>query len=160
MLDIVLVEPEIPHNTGAIARTCACTGARLHLIKPLGFEITDRHLKRAGLDYWYLLDVRIYENLEDFFSQNEVHQMRLFTTKAPRTYTELDYQDECFLFFGKETRGLPEDFLYAHPEDCVKLPMIEEARSLNLSNAVAVGVFEALRQLEFPHLKKWGKMKE
>ena len=160
MLNIVLVEPEIPQNTGNIARTCAATGSRLHLIKPLGFEITDRHLKRAGLDYWYLLDVRIYENLEDFFSKNEVRQMRLFSTKAPRTYTELAYEDEVYLFFGKETKGLPEDFLYAHAEDCVKLPMIEEARSLNLSNTVAVGVFEALRQLGFPHLKGWGKMKE
>lgn len=160
MLNIVLVEPEIPQNTGNIARTCAATGSRLHLIKPLGFEITDRHLKRAGLDYWYLLDVRIYENLEDFFSKNEVRQMRLFSTKAPRTYTEVAYEDEVYLFFGKETKGLPEDFLYAHAEDCVKLPMIEEARSLNLSNTVAVGVFEALRQLGFPHLKGWGKMKE
>jgi len=160
MLNVVLVEPEIPQNTGNISRTCAATGSRLHLIKPLGFEISDRQLKRAGLDYWHLLDVRVYENLEDFFARNEVRQMRLFTTKAPRTYTQLSYQDECFLFFGKETKGLPEDFLRAHAEDCVKLPMIEEARSLNLSNAVAVGVFEALRQLEFPHLKKWGKMKE
>ena len=160
MLNVVLVEPEIPQNTGNISRTCAATGSRLHLIKPLGFEISDRQLKRAGLDYWHLLDVRVYDNLEDFFARNEVRQMRLFTTKAPRTYTQLSYQDECFLFFGKETKGLPEDFLRAHAEDCVKLPMIEEARSLNLSNAVAVGVFEALRQLEFPHLKKWGKMKE
>ena len=160
MLNVVLVEPEIPQNTGNISRTCAATGSRLHLIKPLGFEISDRQLKRAGLDYWHLLDVRVYENLEDFFAGYEVRQMRLFTTKAPRTYTQLSYQDECFLFFGKETKGLPEDFLRAHAEDCVKLPMIEEARSLNLSNAVAVGVFEALRQLEFPHLKKWGKMKE
>jgi tRNA (cytidine/uridine-2'-O-)-methyltransferase len=159
MLNIVLVEPEIPQNTGNISRTCAATGSRLHLIKPLGFDISDRQLKRAGLDYWKLLDIRIYENLEDFFSRNRVRQMRLFTTKAPRTYTEVDYADECFLFFGKETKGLPEDFLYAHPEDCVKLPMIEEARSLNLSNAVAVGVFEALRQMDFPHLKGWGKMK-
>ena len=160
MLNVVLVEPEIPQNTGNISRTCAATGSRLHLIKPLGFEISDRQLKRAGLDYWHLLDVRVYDNLEDFFARNEVRQMRLFTTKAPRTYTQLSYQDECFLFFGKETKGLPEDFLRVHAEDCVKLPMIEEARSLNLSNAVAVGVFEALRQLEFPHLKKWGKMKE
>ena len=159
MLNVVLVEPEIPQNTGNIARTCAATASRLHLIKPLGFELSDRQLKRAGLDYWHLLDVRIYENLEDFFSRNEVRQQRLFTTKAPRCYTELRYEDECFLFFGKETKGLPEAFLYAHPEDCVKLPMIEDARSLNLSNSVAVGVFEALRQLDFPHLKGWGKMK-
>ena len=159
MLNIVLVEPEIPQNTGNISRTCAATGSRLHLIKPLGFDISDRQLKRAGLDYWHLLDVRVYENLEDFFSKNLVRQMRLFSTKAPRCYTEAAYEDECYLIFGKETKGLPEAFLNAHPEDCVKLPMIEEARSLNLSNAVAVGVFEALRQLGFPHLKQWGKMK-
>ena len=159
MLNIVLVEPEIPQNTGNISRTCAATGSRLHLIKPLGFDISDRQLKRAGLDYWHLLDVRVYENLEDFFSKNEVRQLRLFSTKAPRCYTDASYEDECYLFFGKETKGLPESFLNDHYEDCVKLPMIEDARSLNLSNAVAVGVFEALRQLGFPHLKQWGKMK-
>ncbi|MBR7010695.1 MAG: tRNA (cytidine(34)-2'-O)-methyltransferase [Oscillospiraceae bacterium] len=159
MLNVVLVEPEIPQNTGNISRTCAATGSRLHLIKPLGFDISDRQLKRAGLDYWHLLDVRVYENLEDFFSKNKVGQLRLFSTKAPRTYTEVSYEDECYLVFGKETKGLPEELLYAHPADCVRLPMIAEARSLNLSNAVAVGVFEALRQLAFPHLKGWGKMK-
>ena len=159
MLNIVLYQPEIPQNTGNIARTCAATGSRLHLIKPLGFDISDRQLKRAGLDYWHLLDVRVYEDPEDFFSRNEIRQMRLFSTKAPRCYTDVGYEDECFLLFGPETRGLPEDLLLAHGEDCVKLPMIEEARSLNLSNSVAVGVFEALRQLGFPHLKQWGKMK-
>ena len=159
MLNVVLVEPEIPQNTGNISRTCAATGSRLHLIKPLGFDISDRQLKRAGLDYWHLLDVRVYENLAEFFAENQVRQMRLFSTKAPRCYTEAAYEDECYLIFGKETKGLPEAFLEAHAEDCVKLPMIEEARSLNLSNAVAVGVFEALRQLGFPHLKQWGKMK-
>ena len=159
MLNIVLVEPEIPQNTGNIARTCAATGSRLHLIEPLGFDISDRQLKRAGLDYWHLLDVQTYRSLEDFFARNEVRQMRLFSTKAPRCYTEPAYEDECYLIFGKETKGLPEDFLEAHAADCVKLPMIQEARSLNLSNAVAVGVFEALRQLGFPHLKQWGKMK-
>ncbi len=159
MLNVVLVEPEIPQNTGNISRTCAATGSRLHLIKPLGFDISDRQLKRAGLDYWHLLDVRVYENLAAFFAENQVRQMRLFSTKAPRCYTEAAYEDECYLIFGKETKGLPEAFLEAHAEDCVKLPMIEEARSLNLSNAVAVGVFEALRQLGFPHLKQWGKMK-
>ena len=160
MLNIVLVEPEIPQNTGNISRTCAATASRLHLIQPLGFDISDRQLKRAGLDYWHLLDVRVYENLEDFFAKNEVRQMRLFSTKAPRCYTELNYEDDCYLFFGKETKGLPEAFLQAHREDCVKLPMIAEARSLNLSNSVAVAVFEALRQLQFPHLRSWGKMKD
>ena len=159
MLNVVLVEPEIPQNTGNISRTCAATDSRLHLIKPLGFDISDRQLKRAGLDYWHLLDVRVYENLEEFFSGNEIRQMRLFSTKAPRCYTDVSYEDECYLFFGKETKGLPETLLHAHAQDCVRLPMIEEARSLNLSNSVAVAVFEALRQLGFPHLKQWGKMK-
>ena len=159
MLNVVLVEPEIPQNTGNISRTCAATDSRLHLIKPLGFDISDRQLKRAGLDYWHLLDVRVYENLEEFFSGNEIRQMRLFSTKAPRCYTDVSYEDECYLFFGKETKGLPEILLHAHAQDCVRLPMIEEARSLNLSNSVAVAVFEALRQLGFPHLKQWGKMK-
>ncbi len=159
MVNVVLFQPEIPQNTGNISRTCAATGSRLHLIKPLGFDISEKAVKRAGLDYWHLLDLRVYENLEDFFAKNQVRQMRLFSTKAPRCYTDVAYEDECYLVFGPETRGLPEPFLDAHPQDCVKLPMIEEARSLNLSNSVAVGVFEALRQLGFPHLKQWGKMK-
>lgn len=159
MVNVVLFQPEIPQNTGNISRTCAATGSRLHLIKPLGFDISEKAVKRAGLDYWHLLDLRVYENLEDFFARNQVRQMRLFSTKAPRCYTDVTYEDECYLVFGPETRGLPEPFLNAHPQDCVKLPMIQEARSLNLSNSVAVGVFEALRQLGFPHLKQWGKMK-
>lgn len=159
MLNIVLVEPEIPQNCGNIARTCAATGSVLHLIKPLGFDISDSAVKRAGLDYWHLVDVRVYESLDDFFGKNEVRQMRLFSTKAPRSYAEADYADGCFLFFGRETKGLPEEFLNAHYESCVRIPMRAEARSLNLSNSVAVGVFEALRQLDFPHLKDYGKMK-
>lgn len=158
-LNIVLFEPEIPQNTGNIARTCAATGSVLHLIKPLGFDISDSAVKRAGLDYWHLVDVRVYESLDDFFGKNEVRQMRLFSTKAPRSYAEADYADGCFLFFGRETKGLPEEFLNAHYESCVRIPMRAEARSLNLSNSVAVGVFEALRQLDFPHLKDYGKMK-
>ena len=159
MLNIVLVAPEIPQNTGNIARTCAATGSVLHLIKPLGFDISDSAVKRAGLDYWHLVDVRVYESLDDFFGKNEVRQMRLFSTKAPRSYAEADYADGCFLFFGRETKGLPEEFLNAHYESCVRIPIRAEARSLNLSNSVAVGVFEALRQLDFPHLKDYGKMK-
>ena len=159
MLNIVLVAPEIPQNTGNIARTCAATGSVLHLIKPLGFDISESAVKRAGLDYWHLVDVRVYESLDDFFGKNEVRQMRLFSTKAPRSYAEADYADGCFLFFGRETKGLPEEFLNAHYESCVRIPMRAEARSLNLSNSVAVGVFEALRQLDFPHLKDYGKMK-
>ena len=159
MLNVVLVEPEIPQNTGNIARTCAATGSVLHLVKPLGFDISERAVRRAGLDYWHLVDVRVYENLDELFEKNDIRQMRLFSTKAPRAYTEADYADGCFLFFGRETRGLPEAFLEAHFESCVRIPMRTEARSLNLSNSVAVGVFEALRQQDFPHLQDYGKMK-
>ncbi len=159
MLNVVLVAPEIPQNTGNIARTCAATGSVLHLVKPLGFDISESAVKRAGLDYWHLVEVRVYDDLEDFFSKNDVKQMRLFSTKAPRAYTETDYADGCYLFFGRETKGLPEDFLNAHYESCVRIPMRDEARSLNLSNSVAVGVFEALRQQQFPHLRDCGKMK-
>ena len=159
MLNIVLVEPEIPQNCGNIARTCAATGSRLHLIRPLGFDISDKAVKRAGLDYWHLVEVRDYENLEDFFAKNDVRQMWCLSTKAPRCYTEAHYEDGCYLFFGKETKGLPEDFLREHFEECVRIPMREDARSPNLSNAVAVTVFEALRQLSFPGLKDYGKMR-
>ena len=160
MLNIVLVEPEIPQNCGNIARTCAATGARLHLIGPLGFDISGKAVRRAGLDYWSLVDVRDYENLEDFFAKNQVRQMWCLSTKAPRGYTEASFQDECYLFFGKETKGLPEDFLERHRDDCIRLPMRQEARSLNLSNAVAITVFEALRQLDFPGLQDQGKMRD
>jgi len=160
MLNIVLVEPEIPQNCGNIARTCAATGSRLHLIRPLGFDISEKAVKRAGLDYWHLVEVRDYENLEDFFSKNEVKQMWCLSTKAPRSYTQARFEDGCYLFFGKETRGLPESFLEAHRECCIKLPMREAARSLNLSNSVAITVYEALRQLDFPGLKEYGSMGE
>ena len=159
MLNVVLVAPEIPQNTGNIARTCAATGSVLHLVRPLGFDISERAVRRAGLDYWHLVDVRVYENLDELFARNDIRQMRLFSTKAPRSYAEADYADGCFLFFGRETRGLPEAFLEAHFESCVRIPMRTEARSLNLSNSVAVGVFEALRQQDFPHLQDFGKMK-
>ena len=158
MLNIVLVEPEIPQNCGNIARTCAATGCRLHLIRPLGFDISEKAVKRAGLDYWHMVEVIDYENLEDFFVRNDVKQMWCLSTKAPRSYTEAAFSDGCYLFFGKETRGLPEDFLEAHRKNCVRIPMRAEARSLNLSNAVAITVFEALRQLDFPHLLDHGKM--
>ena len=159
-VNIVLVEPQIPQNTGNIARTCAATGSVLHLIKPLGFSLEDKYLKRAGLDYWNLVEVIDYENLENFFARNEVTEMWCLSTKAPRCYTEAEYHDGAYLLFGKETKGLPEEFLKAHLDSCVRIPMREEARSLNLSNAVAVTVFEALRQLSFPHLKDFGKMRE
>ena len=159
MLNIVLVEPEIPQNCGNIARTCAATGCNLHLIRPLGFDISEKAVKRAGLDYWNLVNVRDYENLSDFFAKNDVRQMWCLSTKAPRCYTEAAFEDGCYLFFGKETKGLPEDFLNDHFESCVRIPMRSQARSLNLSNAVAITVYEALRQLSFPSLQDYGKMK-
>ena len=159
MLNIVLVEPEIPQNCGNIARTCAATGARLHLIHPLGFDISEKAVKRAGLDYWHMVEVFEYQNLADFFEKNHVAQMWCLSTKAPQNYTQANFQDECFLFFGKETKGLPEDFLAEHYENCIRIPMRPDARSLNLSNAVAITVFEALRQLDFPNLQDFGKMR-
>lgn len=157
---MVLVEPEIPQNCGNIARTCAATGARLHLIRPLGFDISEKAVRRAGLDYWHLVEVFDYENLEEFFARNDVRQMWCLSTKAPQSYTEARFEDGCYLFFGKETKGLPESFLEEHAACCVRLPMRPEARSLNLSNSVAVTVYEALRQLGFPGLLDHGKMKE
>lgn len=159
MLNVVLVEPEIPQNCGNIARTCAATACRLHLIRPLGFDISEKAVKRAGLDYWNLVEVLDYENLEEFFSKNKVERMWCLSTKAPRCYTEAEYREGDYLFFGKETKGLPEPFLEAHRESCVRIPMRQEARSLNLSNAVAITVYEALRQLSFPQLKDFGKMR-
>ena len=158
MLHVVLVEPEIPANTGNIARTCAATGSVLQLVKPLGFDISDKAVKRAGLDYWHLVDVRVYENLDDFFEKNHPACLRLFSTKAPKSYAEADYPDGCYLMFGKETKGLPESLLAERYAECVRIPIRAEARSLNLSNSVAVGVFEALRQQDFPHLLDQGKM--
>ena len=158
MLNVVLVEPEIPQNCGNIARTCAATGSKLHLIKPLGFDISEKAVKRAGLDYWHLVDVQVYENLADFFARNQVSQMWCLSTKAPAGYTEAAFEDGCYLFFGKETKGLPEDFLEENRKSCIRLPMIDQARSLNLSNAVAITVYEALRQLGFPGLQDFGKM--
>ena len=160
MLNIVLHEPEIPQNCGNIARTCAATGAVLHLIRPLGFDISEKAVRRAGLDYWHLVDVRVYDNLDDFFFKNDVKEFWCLSTKAPRCYTDVEFSDGCYLLFGKETKGLPEDFLDAHFENCVRIPMREEARSLNLSNAVAITVYEALRQLDHPKLLDYGKMKK
>ena len=160
MLNIVLHEPEIPQNCGNIARTCAATGSVLHLIRPLGFDISEKAVRRAGLDYWHLVDVRVYDNLEDFFSKNDVVQLWCLSTKAPRCYTEAEFQDGCYLLFGKETKGLPEDFLREHYDRCVRIPMREEARSLNLSNAVAITVFEALRQTGFSGLLDHGNLKK
>lgn len=159
MLNVVLHEPEIPQNCGNIARTCAATGAVLHLIRPLGFDISEKAVRRAGLDYWHLVDVRVYDSLEEFFSKNNVSQLWCLSTKAPRCYTEASFQDGCYLLFGKETKGLPEAFLDSHYNECVRIPMRQDARSLNLSNAVAITVYEALRQTGFSGLLDHGKMK-
>ena len=160
MLNIVLVEPEIPMNTGNIARTCAATRSRLHLIKPLGFDISDRAVKRAGLDYWPMVDLHVYESLDDFFQQNPGPDLWLATTKAPRAYHEATFRDGCWLFFGKETAGLPEAFRFAHADRCIRIPMRADARSLNLANSVAIVAYEALRQLNVPGLLGEGEMSE
>lgn len=159
-LNIVLVEPQIPQNTGNIARTCAATGARLHLVEPMGFRIDNAKLKRAGLDYWHLLDITYYESLSDFFEKNKDGKFFYFSTKATKIYSQVEYPDNCYLVFGKETAGLPEDLLFANKESCVRLPMINDssARSLNLSNTVAIGVYEVLRQWNFPDLLLKGKL--
>jgi len=149
-LNIVLVEPEIPQNTGNIARTCAVTGSILHLVKPLGFSVDDKHLKRAGLDYWRLLDIHYHESLDDFFKKYPEGDFYFSTTKAKKLYTDVKYTENSFLFFGKETAGLPESLLNKYQERCIRIPMRNQARSLNLSNSVAIIVYEALRQLNFP----------
>ena len=151
-LNIVLHEPEIPQNTGNIARTCAATGAALHLIRPLGFRIDDAKLKRAGLDYWHSLDIFYYDGFDEFFAAHPNAQFYCFSTKAPRPYTAVRYPDDCYLIFGKETRGLPEDFLRENYDRCVRIPMRDGLRSLNLSNSAAIAVYEVLRQHEFDGL--------
>ena len=157
-LNIVLVEPEIPQNTGNIARTCAAIGATLHLVKPLGFSIDEKQVKRAGLDYWHLLDLKVYENLDEFISMNRDAKMYFATTKADKTYCDVKYEKDCFILFGKETKGLPEELLYERMETAIRIPMISDARSLNLSNSVAIIAYEALRQNDFFHLKNTGKL--
>lgn len=154
--NIVLIEPEIPQNTGNIARTCAATGAKLHLVGPLGFKIEDRYLKRAGLDYWNEVNIQYYESYREFSLKNNSGNFFFATTKAPNTYTEVNYPENCYIFFGKETAGLPEDLLKANLERCIRIPMRERLRSLNLSNSVAVILYEALRQNEFMGLKENG----
>ena len=160
-INIVLHEPEIPQNTGNIARTCAATGASLHIIRPMGFTIDDRKLKRAGLDYCDKLDITYYDNYEDFLAKHPEAPGKLyyFTTKAPRAYTEVDpYPDGVFIMFGKETRGIPEEILHENQEYCVRIPMRDTIRSLNLSNSVAIAVFEILRQWDFDGLREDGKL--
>lgn len=157
-LNIVLVEPEIPANTGNIARTCAATGTRLHLVKPFGFSIDDKHLKRAGLDYWNLLDITYYENLEDFFNKTKDGKYYYFSTKALNRHTDVEFEDNCYLVFGKETRGLPESLLLQNKDTTLRIPMIEGARSLNLSNSVAIAAYEVLRQWDYPELLSHGQL--
>ena len=159
-LNIVLVEPEIPQNTGNIARTCAATGARLHLVEPMGFKVDDKKLKRSGLDYWHFLDITYYKSLDDFFERTKGGIYYYFSTKAPQKHTDISYPDGCYILFGKETKGLPEWLLHDNPKTTVRIPMIDEARSLNLSNSVAIGVYEILRQWDYPELLENGKLRE
>ena len=152
-----MVEPEIPQNTGNVARTCAATGARLHLVGPMGFEIDDRKLKRAGLDYWHYLDITYYNNLNEFFQKNN-GKYYYFTTKGRQTHSEIKYPDNIYLLFGKETKGLPEELLIKNPDSCVRIPMANDIRSLNLSNSVAIAVYEVLRQWNYPQLQNFGQL--
>ncbi|MEG0570514.1 MAG: tRNA (cytidine(34)-2'-O)-methyltransferase [Oscillospiraceae bacterium] len=156
-LNIVLVEPQIPQNTGNIARTCAATGARLHIVKPMGFQIDDKKLKRAGLDYWHLLDITYYDNIDDFFSKNN-GPFYYFTTKGQKIYSDVLYPDNTYIVFGREDAGLNEKLLFDNPKTCVRIPMISGARSLNLSNTVALAAYEVLRQWQFPSLTVKGEL--
>lgn len=153
-LNIVLVEPEIPQNTGNIARTCAATGSKLHLVKPLGFSVDDRQLKRAGLDYWHLLDIEYHDNFDALKAAYPDGEYFYSTTKGKKNHTEVKYSKDCFIVFGKETAGLPKPLLEQNMDNCIRIPMLNDAdaRSLNLSNSVAVVVYEALRQIGFPNM--------
>ncbi len=156
-LNIVMVEPEIPQNTGNIVRTCAATGARLHLVRPLGFSTDEKAVKRAGLDYFDMVDITYYDNLEDFFKKTE-GQYYYYSTKAPHIYTEIEYPDKAYLLFGKESAGLPEELLCKNPDTTVRIPMVGEARSLNLSNSVAIATYEVLRQWNYVELQTTGQL--
>ena len=158
VLNIVMVEPEIPQNTGNVARTCAATGARLHIVKPMGFTIDDKKLKRAGLDYWHYLDITYYESLDEFLEINKDANLFYFTTKAQKAHSDEVYPENAFLLFGKETKGLPEELLIKNPERCVRIPMRDTIRSLNLSNSVAIAVYEVLRQWDYPELVNFGQL--
>ena len=157
-INIVLCEPEIPQNTGNIARTCAATGASLHLIRPLGFEIDNAKLKRAGLDYWDKLDITFYDGLDDFFAKHNGIKVYYFSTKAKYNYSDMKYDGDVYIMFGKETRGLPEELLYANPDTTVRIPMRDHLRSLNLSNSVAIAVYEILRQWDFEGMQEIGEL--
>lgn len=158
-LNLVLIEPRIPQNAGNIARTCAATGARLHLVGPMGFEIDDKKLKRAGLDYWHLLDITVYQSSEEFFEKNK-GPFFYFSTKARHIFSQIEYPDGAYLVFGREDKGLPEKLLFENEERCVRLPMLSEARSLNLSNSVAVAAYEVLRQWDYPSLSGEGRLRD
>ena len=158
VINIVMVETEIPQNTGNVARTCAATGARLHLVGPMGFTPDDKKLKRAGLDYWHYLDITYYNSLKDFFEKNSEGNFYYYTTKGRQTHSDVTYPDNCYLIFGKETKGLPEELLLKNPERCVRIPMQGEIRSLNLSNSVAIAVYETLRQWNYPQLENFGQL--
>ncbi len=157
-LNIVLYEPEIPANTGNIGRTCVATGTRLHLIEPLGFHLDEKSIKRAGMDYWSELDVTTYVNWDDFCEKNPGAKIYMATTKGRHVYTEVSYEPDCYIMFGKESAGIPEEILKANPDTCVRIPMIGETRSLNLSNSVAIVLYEALRQNQFDHMKLQGEL--
>lgn len=158
MLNIVLHEPEIPANTGNIGRTCVATGARLHLIEPMGFRLNEKNLKRAGMDYWDDLDVTTYIDFEDFLEKNPGVKIYMATTKAQKVYTEVEYEPDCFIMFGKESAGIPEEILVNHKEDAVRIPMMGDIRSLNLGNSVAVILYEALRQNNFTQMNTEGQL--
>ncbi len=157
-LNIVLFEPEIPANTGNIGRTCVATGTRLHLIEPLGFRLNERSVKRAGMDYWEHLDVTRYINYEDFLAKNPGAKIYMASTKAPRCYTEVQYEPDCYIMFGKESGGIPEEILLENQETAVRIPMMEEIRSLNLGNSVAIVLYEALRQNQFSQMQLEGHL--
>ena len=158
MINIVLLEPEIPANTGNIGRTCVATGTRLHLIEPMGFKISQKEVKRAGLDYWEHLDVTLYDNYDDFLEKNPNAKIYMATTKAEQTYAEADFEDNCFIMFGKESAGIPEEILLKNKETAIRIPMNHEIRSLNLSNSVAIVLYEALRQNDFKGMQSAGKL--
>lgn len=158
MINIVLLEPEIPANTGNIGRTCVATGTRLHLIEPLGFRLDEKSLKRAGMDYWNDLDVTTYIDYEDFLEKNPGAKIYMATTKAPKVYTDAKFEDDCYIMFGKESAGIPEEILVNHKEDCIRIPMIGDIRSLNLGNSVAIVLYEALRQNGFAGMNLAGQL--
>ncbi len=159
-MNILLHEPEIPHNTGNIGRTCVATGTALHLIKPLGFSIDEKSVRRAGLDYWDKLDVFLYENFEDFLDKNPNATIYMATTKAQKTYAEVKYEKDSFIMFGKESAGIPEDILIKYPDTSIRIPMEPTIRSLNLSNAVAIVLYESLRQQNFSHMQLEGQLRD